>query len=245
MCTSEMAHDAPPRVELPKLIDLQPRSGTDKRPRLVPLTGPRLQSATISVSLHAITATLLLPVVVVALTDSALRSPLSAHLLRWYTSGLLLLCAIGVTIIGQRPQQEQRRHLVAVVALLGLSFVEAAPRDTYPRFAAWLAALPHYPFLILVMGATVACSALAFEAKHRGRIAFAPALIVYLCGVLAALLSGDRQPEHSLTGLLRSVANLGRMLGPVLAVRAILQYLSPAQHPAALRFVFASTKTPR
>jgi preprotein translocase subunit Sec61beta len=150
-----------------------------------------------------------------------------------------------LTVIGQRPQEEHRRYLIGVVALLAFSFFEAAPDETWPRFAAALGSLQHFPFFVLISGAAIACGALAFEAKRGEKIVIAPSLIVYLIGLFAGLLIANHEPEHPLTGLLRSVANIGRMFGPVLGVRAILQYLSPPQHPAALRFVFLSPNDAR
>jgi MFS family permease len=232
-----MAHDAPPQRELPKLIDLNARIQSDARPRLVPLTGPRRQSVTINISLGTLTTLLALPAVALAFADSALRSPVSTQLVHWYASSLLLLCAIGLIVIGQRPQQEHRRYLLGVAVLLAFSFFEAAPQETWPRLAAVLGSLQHFPFFVMVSGAAIACGVLAFEAKRADHVVIAPSLIVYVVGLFAGFLNGNHEAEHPFSGLLRSVANIGRMLGPVLAIRAILQHLSPPRYPAALRFV--------
>lgn len=235
-----MGHDAPPRREFPQLLDPLARGRADNRPRLVPLTGPRQQSITITVNLRALTALFVIPAVALAFTDSTLRSPLTAQVICWYTASLLLFCMVGVTVIAKRPQREERRYLLGAVVLLGLSLFEAAPQETWGRLFPLLGSLHHYPFHTIVMAATIACGALAIEAKRCERVSLSPALIVYLIGVVAGLLASNHSPEHALTGLLLSVSNLGRMLGPVLALRAILQYLSPPERPAALRFVLVS-----
>jgi hypothetical protein len=231
-----MAQDAPPR-ELPTLINPDARVRSAIGPRLVPLSGPRRQSTTIAVNLRAVIGALAMSSIAIAFLDTAFRSAFSAQLVRWQASALLLLCVLGATVLGNQPQRESRRYLIVVAALLGLSFLEAAPRSIWPYTAAWLESVHYYPFLTLVTAATIACGTLAFEAKQSERIVFAPALIVYIVGLVAALLSSDHHVEHALSGLMRSVANIGRLLGPVLALRAMLHDLSPPDNPAAVRFM--------
>jgi hypothetical protein len=222
---------------LPRLVDLHGKARSNLGPRLVPLTGPRRQSTTIAVNLRAVIGTLTVLGIATAFADTALRTAFSEQLVRWQASALLLFCALGATVIAKQPGHESRRHLLVIAALLGLSFIEAAPDNAWPRAAAWWESLHHYPFLALVTAATVACGALAIEAKRSGRIVFAPALIVYTIGLLAALLASDHHAEHPLSGLLRSLASIGRLVGPALALRAMLHSVSPPDSPAALRFM--------
>lgn len=237
-----MAQDAPPGRVFPPLIDPLAHQSGESRPRLVPLNGPRRQSVSITVELRSLTVLLSLPAVALAVTDSAIRTTLSAQVVHWYASSLLFLCALGVLVISLRPPREDRRYLLGVIALVVLSLFEAAPRENWHRVAPWLETLHRHAFSTLVMGATICCSVLAIESRRRERVIFAPAVIVYVVGAVAGFLIGHHEPEHPLSSVLRSVSALGRMLGPALAVRAMLQYLSPPERPAALRFVFTPTQ---
>lgn len=235
-----MAHDAPPK----RVLDLPLRNSPATRPRLVPLLAPRVQSTTMTINIRTLAVALALPVFALALTDNTLRSEVTAHVVRWVTASLLLLCALSMTIITERPIEEHHRYRLGILLLVALSLFEAAPRGALPAVATVLVSLHDHAVLTILGGACIAAATFALELRHNGTITVAPALLLYMGGVMVCTVIGDHDYEHPTTELIRSIATLCRMLGPVLALRAMLRYLSPPTQPSAVRFLIVPRNNP-
>jgi hypothetical protein len=124
-----------------------------------------------------------------------------------------------------------------VGVFLALSCFEAAPRHTGMQLAGFVAVVHGHPVMAIAISALAACALLAIHVSRNGTTQPAPAVIMYVAGVVASSVGGGFDEVHPTAELVASLATVARMLGPVLALRALLRYLSPPEQPAALRFV--------